>query len=282
MSKSIYIPERFEKAVIVHALRLLWLRQADAPLLLGIHGYPGEGKTFQCKKTLENSGFSVFQISGGKLESKDAGEPASVIRDVYSEAQKWCTKSSQNRAALIIDDADAAFGNWGDLYQYTVNTQNLLAELMNLADYHKSNEYDSRIPIYLTGNDLTKLYAPLKRTGRMNFFYWEPDEEERLKLLYFTFPSLSEKECRKLYDYVSLELRGVGRVSNSFFTDIKACAYDELIWNIFSTARTHTLVGDVLKSMGRPSELPEISLDQIKKIADIRIKEIKKASQKYL
>ena len=35
-----------------------------------------------------------------------------------------------------------------------------------------------RTPIVVTGNDFSKMFAPLIRDGRMDKFYWEPEREE--------------------------------------------------------------------------------------------------------
>ena len=40
-----------------------------------------------------------------------------------------------------------------------------------------------RVPIIVTGNDLSKIYAPLLRDGRMDKFYWQPNREERLAMI---------------------------------------------------------------------------------------------------
>jgi hypothetical protein len=36
----------------------------------------------------------------------------------------------------------------------------------------------ARVPIVVTANDLSTVYAPLLRDGRMDKFYWEPTHEE--------------------------------------------------------------------------------------------------------
>jgi hypothetical protein len=34
------------------------------------------------------------------------------------------------------------------------------------------------VPIIVTGNDMSRLYAPLTRSGRMDLWMWEPDRTE--------------------------------------------------------------------------------------------------------
>lgn len=155
MANTCYIPEQFEKEIVIHAVRVCTGVQG-APLILGIDGLPGEGKTFQCRTVLERIGFQVFSMSADMFESDQAGEPAKRLRGIYEEAYRY-TETKNRYSAIVIDDADVAFGSWGDLYQYTVNTQLITGELMSLADAS-----GVRIPIFMTGNDLSKLYGPLK------------------------------------------------------------------------------------------------------------------------
>ena len=37
-----------------------------------------------------------------------------------------------------------------------------------------------RVPVIVTGNDFSTLYAPLIRDGRMEKFYWAPTREDRI------------------------------------------------------------------------------------------------------
>lgn len=65
--------------------------------------------------------------------------------------------------------------------QMTVNNQIVVGTLMNLADNptrvsvgQEWREADivNRVPLIVTGNDFSTLYAPLIREGRMEKFYW--------------------------------------------------------------------------------------------------------------
>jgi hypothetical protein len=125
-------------------------------------------------------------MSAGELESGNAGEPAKLIRQRYREAADIIRKGKM--CCLFINDLDAGAGRLGGTTQYTVNNQMVNATLMNIADnptnvqlpgmYNK--EENPRVPIIVTGNDFSTLYAPLIRDGRMEKFYWSPTREDRI------------------------------------------------------------------------------------------------------
>lgn len=65
--------------------------------------------------------------------------------------------------------------------QMTVNNQIVVGTLMNLSDNPtrvsigqdwRESDITNRVPVIVTGNDFSTLYAPLVRDGRMDKFYW--------------------------------------------------------------------------------------------------------------
>ena len=80
MNEVIAAIDRFRRVVLTHILKNLranrifdGIKEENPPLVLGIHGPSGDGKTFQTRHVLESNGIKVFSISGGELESADAG-----------------------------------------------------------------------------------------------------------------------------------------------------------------------------------------------------------------
>ena len=109
----------------------------------------------------------------------------------------------------MINDLDAGAGRFDRGTQYTVNTQLVNATLMNIADNPTNvqlpGSYDStplsRVPIIVTGNDLSTLYAPLIRDGRMEKFFWEPTREDKIGIVAGILKNeLSAREIEQFVD----------------------------------------------------------------------------------
>lgn len=92
------------------------------PLILGIHGRKGVGKSFQCEVVFEKMGVEVTHFSGGELESPDAGDPARLLRLRYRETAELIKVRGQ-MCVIMINDLDAGAGRFDEGTQYTVNTQ---------------------------------------------------------------------------------------------------------------------------------------------------------------
>lgn len=220
---KIQVPVRFEDTVALHISRhMIPLPDAMPPLLLGIHGPAGEGKTVQCEASFQELGLFVSRISGNELESENAGEPGRIIHERYTEASKALSKNPGRGAVLFINDIDLGIGFWGDRVTYTVNTQNASATLMHLADYRADRPTPPRVPIIITGNDFTTLYKPLVRTGRMESFAWSPSSSEKYEIVRTMFEgcSISQKE-------VELLVNTFADQPISFFAAIRVQLYDE-------------------------------------------------------
>ena len=133
------------------------LPKIKVPLILGIWGGKGQGKTFQCMLAYKKLGISPIVMSAGELESGNAGEPARLIRQRYRESSDIIKKGKM--CSLFINDLDAGAGRMGSFTQYTVNNQMVNATLMNIADnptnvqlagVYKSDDIP-RVPIICTG-----------------------------------------------------------------------------------------------------------------------------------
>ena len=64
---SYYVSPRFLNKLAVHITKnYLDSEQVKVPLILGVHGRKGEGKTCQCELVFERMGVEVVHISGGE------------------------------------------------------------------------------------------------------------------------------------------------------------------------------------------------------------------------
>lgn len=221
--------DRFERALVLHIVKNVAAdRTFNPPLILGVHGRPGEGKTFQCDLILRRMGIQVFMISGGELEDEYAGAPAKLIRHTYQAASKAMIDDDNRVSVLMFNDIDTGIGNWGPLVQRTVNTQIVYNTLMNIVDYPRCvGQVDTlRVPIIMTGNDFTKLYEPLVRAGRMWKFRWEPTLDEKANIIATIFPQLELSACQQLIRQLSTDTL----LPISFFSSLKTSLVDDQLW----------------------------------------------------
>lgn len=229
---SYFISPRFLDKLAVHITKnYLELPGVRVPLILGVHGRKGEGKSFQCELVFERMGVLVVHMSAGEMESPDAGDPGRLIRLRYREAAELI-KVRGKMCVLMINDLDAGAGRFDQGTQYTVNTQLVNGTLMNIADnptdVQLPGSYDStplhRVPIIVTGNDFSTLYAPLIRDGRMEKFYWEPERADKIGIVSGIFEpdQLSPSDIEKLVDAFPNQ-------AIDFFSAVRSRIYDEQI-----------------------------------------------------
>jgi hypothetical protein len=226
-----YISKSYMDKITVHvAKNFMDLPKIKVPLILGIWGGKGQGKTFQSTLIFKRLGIAPIIMSAGELESGNAGEPAKLIRQRYREASDIIKKGKMS--TLFINDLDAGAGRMGGSTQYTVNNQMVNATLMNLADNPTNVQLPGqyqveeipRVPIIATGNDFSTLYAPLIRDGRMDKFYWSPTFEDRCGVAcgIFKADGVNEKDVEVL-------VRTFDGQSIDFFGALRARVYDQKV-----------------------------------------------------
>jgi len=284
---SYYISPRFLDKLAVHITKnYLNLPGVRVPLILGIHGRKGEGKTFQCELVFERMGIEVTHISGGELESPDAGDPARLIRLRYRETAELIRVRGK-MCVLMINDLDAGAGRFDEGTQYTVNTQLVNATLMNIADnptdVQLPGSYDStplhRVPIIVTGNDFSTLYAPLIRDGRMEKFYWEPDREDKVGIVggIFAEDGLSRREVEQLVDTFPKQ-------SIDFFSALRSRIYDEQIRDFIHQVGFERVSLRVVNSADKPPEFrkPNFSLSHLIESGNFLVREQQRVESSQL
>jgi len=230
-AEGYYISPAFMDKMVVHvAKNFMSLPKIKVPLILGVWGGKGQGKTFQSNLVFAKLGISPIVMSAGELESGNAGEPAKLVRQRYREASDIVKKGRM--ACLFINDLDAGAGRMGGATQYTVNNQMVNATLMNIADNPTNVQLPGqyqveeipRVPVIATGNDFSTLYAPLIRDGRMDKFYWSPTFEDRVGVAcgIFKADGVSVQDTETL-------VRTFDGQSIDFFGALRARVYDDKV-----------------------------------------------------
>ncbi|KAK9986397.1 hypothetical protein SO802_031348 [Lithocarpus litseifolius] len=272
-----YIAPAFMDKLVVHITKnFLNLPNIKVPLILGIWGGKGQGKSFQCELVFAKMGINPIVMSAGELESGNAGEPAKLIRQRYREAADIISKGKM--CCLFINDLDAGAGRMGGTTQYTVNNQMVNATLMNIADNPTSvqlpgmyNKVENpRVPVIVTGNDFSTLYAPLIRDGRMEKFYWAPTREDCIGVCtgIFRTDGVPKEGMVKLVDTFPGQ-------SIDFFGALRARIYDDEVRKWISGVGVENVSKRLVNSKeGSPTfDQPEITLEKLLEYGNMLIQE---------
>ncbi|KAL8115394.1 hypothetical protein AgCh_022036 [Apium graveolens] len=273
-----YIAPAFMDKLVVHLTKnYMTLPNIKVPLILGVWGGKGQGKSFQCELVFAKMGITPIMMSAGELESGNAGEPAKLIRQRYREASDIIKKKGK-MSCLFINDLDAGAGRMGGTTQYTVNNQMVNATLMNIADnptnvqlpgmYNK--EENMRVPIIVTGNDFSTLYAPLIRDGRMEKFYWAPTREDRIGVCIgiFRTDNISDEAVVKIVDTFPGQ-------SIDFFGALRARVYDDEVRKWISGIGIEGIGKKLVNSIEGPPtfEQPKMTLEKLLEYGHMLVQE---------
>jgi hypothetical protein len=274
---GLYIAPAFMDKLIIHiAKNFMNLPGIKVPLILGIWGGKGQGKSFQCELVMSKLGINPIVMSAGELESGNAGEPAKLIRQRYREAADVIKKGKM--CALFINDLDAGAGRMGGTTQYTVNNQMVNATLMNIADSPTNvqlpGEYTKeeipRVPIIVTGNDFSTLYAPLIRDGRMEKFYWAPTREDRIGVCkgIFRLDNVSDDNVTKLVDMFPGQ-------SIDFFGALRARVYDDEVRKWIAGTGVENIGKNLVNSKDGPPtfEKPAMTIEKLMEYGQMLVQE---------
>jgi len=270
-----FVPRRFEMAVATHVFKNVANLDTSVPLILGIHGRTGEGKTKQCEVTLRRMKVEWVVISGGELEHRLAGRPGELIRDRYREASEKFDLREGRICVLLINDFDTGIGIWSErtkrtIFQYTINLQNVYATLMNLVDHPTSVDgiRCNRVPIIITGNDFGVLYKPLVRDGRMTKFRWKPTIEEKIEIVRVIFNDMYFS-ADTIEDFVK-------RHANqpvAFFAHVKSALVDDAICDMVQQVGLNNVVQHALSSQSRSWLRKQYSARDLDSAADRVVRE---------
>lgn len=234
-----FIPERFHRSVMTHLLFNHIGNEiqipAEVPLLLAIAGPPGTGKSYMTKYICNQCKIPLYYLSASSLSSKFEGFPVTRLM----ETCKAAANDDSGRACILIDDIDTSIMSKSDDAKYTVNSQILSGALMNLCDNPCPDSCSTRrVPVIVTANNLTNLYQPLTRHGRMKILNWQPDHVERKEIIrnilrQFT---LNDGELENLAT-MKTGVNGTSKlVPIAFFEQIKNLTYEQALCDIIRPA----------------------------------------------
>ncbi|CDN13205.1 ribulose 1,5-bisphosphate carboxylase/oxygenase activase [Richelia intracellularis] len=149
---------------------------------------------------------------------------------------------------------------------------------MNIAD-NPSNvqlpgSYDAtplhRVPIIVTGNDFSTLYAPLIQDGRMEQYYWEPDMDDKLGIVrgIFSEDKLLSQEVEQLVEIFANQ-------AIDFFSALRSRIYEEQIREFIYDVGVERISQRVVKSLeGKPQfKKPNFNFSHLIDIGNLMVKE---------
>ncbi|KAF2323062.1 hypothetical protein GH714_033072 [Hevea brasiliensis] len=234
------------------------LLNTKVPLILGIWGGKGQGKSFQTELIFQAMGIEPVIMSAGELESERAGEPGKLIRERYRTASQ-VVQNQGKMSCLMINDIDAGLGRFGNT-QMTVNNQIVVGTLMNLSDNPtrvsigqdwRESDVTNRVPIIVTGNDFSTIYAPLIRDGRMEKFYWQPDREDIVNIVHRMY----EKDGVSRDEVISI-VNTFPNQALDFYGALRSRTYDKSISKWIDDIGGVENLGDTLLKRRKNEELP--------------------------
>ncbi len=210
--ENILVPRRFMETIVCHAIAP-YLDEDDEykpPVYLAIQGSPGEGKTAQSIAACTQKGFDVIYVSASSLSGSHENEAREKLQKIYDYALQ---ASRERMAVIVIDDFHKGIVNEDKNIKKTINSDVLVGYMMNIAEYNAS----CHIPIILTANDLSDIYAPLLRIGRADIFLWEPGPEEKREVVFNILSFVSEKN----EDQLELFYQKYQNENIAFFAQLK-------------------------------------------------------------
>lgn len=198
---AIIIPNRFRRAVLDH-LRRYYARadRCQKPArMLAVQGPPGDGKTEMATEVCAAAGCNTFVVPGAALSGKHEGDAQVALKSMLDAAAKAALANGRP-TVIVLDDLDRGVMSVDKNTGHTINSELLAGELQALANDAAFATTSSiyRIPFVLTGNNFRCLPPTLMRPGRVRFFDWRPDAEEKSDMLMSLFEPGSEYEARGL------------------------------------------------------------------------------------
>ncbi|RWR75283.1 ribulose bisphosphate carboxylase/oxygenase activase, chloroplastic [Cinnamomum micranthum f. kanehirae] len=252
-----YIAPVFMDKIVCHIVKnyIAHLLNTKVPLILGIWGGKGQGKSFQTELIFQAMGIEPVIMSAGELESEKAGEPGRLIRERYRTASQ-VVQNQGKMSCLMVNDIDAGLGRFGNT-QMTVNNQIVVGTLMNLCDNPtrvsigqdwRESDITQRVPVIVTGNDFSTLYAPLIRDGRMEK---QPDREDIINIVHRMY----EKDGITRSEVVSI-VDTFPNQALDFYGALRSRTYDRSISKWINDIGGYENLGEKLLKARKDDKIP--------------------------
>ncbi|XP_058068039.1 ribulose bisphosphate carboxylase/oxygenase activase, chloroplastic isoform X2 [Magnolia sinica] len=183
-------------------------------------------------------GIEPVIMSAGELESERAGEPGRLIRDRYRTASQ-VVENKGKMSCLMINDLDAGLGRFDNPTRVSIGQ-----------DWRES-DVTQRVPVIVTGNDFSTLYAPLIRDGRMDKFYWQPNREDIINIVHRMY----EKDGITWDEVVSI-VDTFPNQALDFYGALRSRTYDRSISKWVSDIGGYENLGEKLLKRRKDDKLP--------------------------
>ncbi|WP_353836015.1 hypothetical protein, partial [Acinetobacter baumannii] len=133
-----------------------------------------------------------------------------------------------------------------------------------------NKQENARVPIIVTGNDFSTLYAPLIRDGRMEKFYWAPTREDRIGVCtgIFRTDNVPDEDVVKLVDAFPGQ-------SIDFFGALRARVYDDEVRKWVTEIGVDTVGKKLVNSREGPPtfEQPKLTIEKLMEDGSMVVKE---------
>lgn len=183
-TSKVFVPYTFALIVFLHLLKNFMAGfNSVTELILAVAGPFGVGKSVIVEEICRRLGIRTSRLSVADFCSQWEGEPVRMVKSKYYNASKSKNPEEEKiPCCIIVDDIDMSVGNHGS--STTSNFHLVINALMEIADHPTlvEGEPTKRVPIIVTGNDLSKLYGALTRPGRTRSWTYNPTEAETIEI----------------------------------------------------------------------------------------------------